>query len=131
MRFQFTLLTCLALFTTHAIAQQSPVASRPVPQWLQAKIASFEKASPSRPARSIYLTRFSGKPAYYVSPTCCDIPSELYDESGHLLCYPDGGFAGGDGKCPAFVATPSVLSLVWSDSRQNAAPGDNAKQSKQ
>jgi hypothetical protein len=41
----------------------------------------------------------------------------LYDADGKLLCYPAGGFAGGDGRCPAFAADERRMRLVWRDKR--------------
>ena len=66
---------------------------------------------------------YQGKAAYYVSSACCDIPSELYDATGSLVCYPDGGFAGGDGRCPSFTFLANTVSVVWRDDRgQNPGP---------
>ena len=72
------------------------------PVWMQSKIAEYKRLPPFRPPRSVVATLHEGRNVYYVSSACCDIPSELYDEQGTLLCYPDGGFAGGDGRCRSF-----------------------------
>ena len=84
--------------------------------WLASKIAGFERSAPSSPPRAILRTTYQDKTAYYVTPACCDIPSELYDEQGALLCFPDGGFAGGDGKCPGFALAGNPRE-VWRDAR--------------
>ena len=81
-----------------AVACAQPTAGER-PPWLQTKISLHESLAPSSPPRAILRTSYQGKTVYYVSPACCDIPSELYDEGGTLLCFPDGGFAGGDGRC--------------------------------
>jgi hypothetical protein len=85
------------------------------PPWLARKIAEFEASPRASPPRSVLRTIYAGKTAYYVPPTCCDIPSELYDERGTLLCYPEGGFAGGDGRCPDFTLNAPLV--VWQDQR--------------
>jgi hypothetical protein len=54
-----------------------------------------------------FETTYKGRTAYYYPPRCCDIPSRLLDEQHKLICYPSGGFAGGDGKCPQFIFTES------------------------
>ena len=110
------LMTALAIA---ACAQERPVLLQP--PWLQLKIAEFQKLPPFQPPRAILQAAYQGKTVYYVSPACCDIPSELYDQGGTLLCFPDGGFAGGDGRCPAFKLTGSGVSTVWRDER-SAAP---------
>lgn len=69
------------------------------PDWLVKKLEIYQKYDPLIIATK---TEYNGKVAYYISPRCCDIPSELYDESGTLICFPGGGLAGGDGKCPSF-----------------------------
>ena len=96
------------------------------PAWLQDKITGFKNLPPFNPPRSIVATRHEGKKVYYVSAACCDIPSELYDESGTLLCYPDGGFAGGDGRCRSFFLGRAPTVTVWRDERSVAAPASGA-----
>jgi len=70
------------------------------PEWLINKIDAYQKSHPYITAR---LTQYQGKIAWYIPSRCCDIPSELYDEAGTLICHPDGGLAGADGKCPLFA----------------------------
>ena len=110
----------LALLSA-ACAQPTAGARSP---WLQTKISLHESLALSSPPRAILRTNYQGKTVYYVSPACCDIPSELYDEGGALLCFPEGGFAGGDGRCPTFVL-PDNAATVWSD-RRLATPRINA-----
>jgi hypothetical protein len=44
---------------------------------------------------------------------------ELFDESGILLCAPDGGITGrGDGRCPDFFDERREELRVWADNRQ-------------
>jgi len=87
------------------------------PVWLETKIAEYKSLPPFNPPRSIIATKYDGKNVYYISPACCDIPSELYDEKGTLLCHPDGGFAGGDGRCRSFVLDSGPHTTVWRDER--------------
>jgi hypothetical protein len=101
------------------------------PPWLRLKITEYQRLPPFSPPRSILRANFEGKTVYYVSPACCDIPSELYDEGGSLLCYPDGGFAGGDGKCPAFTFVGNSVSFIWRDNRSKSAQPVKAPARKQ
>lgn len=108
----FTSVAALAILQ---VACALPIEGDRAP-WLQSKISEYERLAPGNPPRAILRTTYEGKTVYYVTPTCCDIPSELYDERGALLCYPSGGFAGGDGRCPAFTLAASA-SAVWRDQR--------------
>jgi hypothetical protein len=90
------------------------------PAWIRERAAQLEALPAGRPPRALYRAQLDGKPIYYLTPTCCDIPSELYDADGKLLCYPSGGFAGGDGRCPGFVGDEKRMRLVWRDKRGEA-----------
>jgi hypothetical protein len=70
-----------------------------MPDWLIHKIQTYQISHPYIGAQ---LTEYEGRVAWYIPPRCCDIPGELYDGSGNLICHPDGALAGADGKCPAF-----------------------------
>src|SRR5437764_2630070 len=94
--------------------------SETIPAWMKDRTAQLEALPAGRPPRAIYAATHEGKPVYYLTPTCCDIPSELYDADGKLLCFPSGGFADGDGRCPAFVADEKRMRLVWRDKRGDA-----------
>ena len=102
--------------TASTVAQ--PPQTNGLPVWLAAKVAEFQRLPPFNPPRSILRTQYQGKVAFHISPACCDIPSELYDEQGVLLCFPTGGFAGGDGRCPGFLLDEGQATLVWRDARQ-------------
>jgi hypothetical protein len=88
-----------------------------MPAWVKAMTAQLEALPAGHPPRAIYRATLGDKTVFYLTPTCCDIPSELYDADGKLLCYPSGGFAGGDGRCPAFAADEKRMRLVWRDKR--------------
>jgi hypothetical protein len=87
------------------------------PAWIKERAAQLEALPVGHPPRAIYRATLDGKTVYYLTPTCCDIPSELYDADGKLLCYPSGGFAGGDGRCPTFVIDEQRMRVVWRDKR--------------
>ena len=87
-----------------------------LPSSVRDRIAEFEAVAPARPPRSVYRTDYGGRPAYFITSACCDIPSELYDERGTLICYPGGSFAGGDKRCPGY-GLPASATLVWQDKR--------------
>lgn len=86
------------------------------PAWLAARIAELERLPPANPPREIYRLEYQGRVAYLLTPTCCDIPAELHEESGELICYPYGGFAGSDPRCPDVTAL-RTSAPVWRDPR--------------
>ncbi len=48
----------------------------------------------------VYQYTNHGQIVYLISPGCCDMFEELYDEECNYICAPSGGFTGkGDGKC--------------------------------
>jgi hypothetical protein len=83
-------------------------------------IESHESAPPANPPASIWRYRYKDRVVFYVPPSCCDLPSELYDIEGNLICGPDGGLTGkGDGKCPDFFEQRQEELRVWGDPRAN------------
>jgi hypothetical protein len=108
------LMACMCLLSMGGCAVAE---SDTAPAWLKARTAQLEALPAGHPPRAIYQGTLEGKPVFYLTPTCCDIPSELYDADGKLLCYPSGGFAGGDGRCPKFVVDEKRMRLVWRDKR--------------
>jgi len=111
----------IAIALAALVACATPAATPPapdVPDWLARRIAAIQAAPAAHPPRSVYLTEIAGAPAYYVTPTCCDIPSELYDARGALVCHPDGGFAPGDPRCPHWARDRRRFDLLWKDTRQ-------------
>jgi hypothetical protein len=113
------LLAC-ALSIVSASACTVVVATSSQPAWVQATISRYAGLPVASPPRAILRTTYSGRTVYFVTATCCDIPSELYEESGELICFPDGGFAGGDGRCPSFTLPPNSVT-VWRDARSAKA----------
>jgi hypothetical protein len=87
------------------------------PDWLDAYIAQIESEPVSNPPSAIYSYRYHGETVYYRTSRLFDIQSEVYDEEGRLLCRPDGGAGGGDGRCPDFLETRTEERLVWRDPR--------------
>jgi hypothetical protein len=86
--------------------------------WLQDLIRSIEETPVSNPPTVIYEYKYRQQAVYFVPQRCCDIPSDLYDRDGQLLCHPDGGFTGaGDGRCPDFFDARTDERVVWRDPR--------------
>ena len=104
-----------------AVGGAAAYAADTQPDWLARKIALMESLPPASPARAFYRVEFNGRTAYLLTPTCCDIPAELYDEGGELICYPYGGFAPGDARCPGFSALRRTPPL-WRDTRRDVRP---------
>jgi len=93
-------------------------ASMPMPTWLQSKIDQFKASPPKNPPVQVYSCRYNNQDVYYITPYCCDVYGELYDSTGNLLCYPDGGISGtGDGRCSDFFQNRTGVVLVWKDNR--------------
>jgi hypothetical protein len=88
------------------------------PLWVTALIAKYATEPVGNPPQSIWRYKFKGQTVYYTPPQCCDQMGILYDASGTIICYPDGGLTGkGDGRCPDFSTLRSNEKLVWQDAR--------------
>jgi hypothetical protein len=98
-----------------------------LPLLLEARVLQLQMTAPAGAGRTILRTRFGDRTVYYLSPACCDLPSELYDASGRLICYPSGGFAGGDGRCPRFAFDPVTAIEVWRDPRARPAAASSTQ----
>ncbi len=89
------------------------------PAWLQSLISQIEAEPVTNPPSSIFRYRYRGAVVYFRPSRCCDLPSDVFDRDGGLLCHPDGGFSGGgDGRCADFFSTRSDEELVWQDPRR-------------
>lgn len=88
------------------------------PKWVNQLIGQFEKQPVGNPPLSIWRYDYNSQTVYFVPAHCCDIPSVVYDASGNVLCYPDGGITGkGDGRCDDFFDQRSHEQLIWQDAR--------------
>jgi hypothetical protein len=88
------------------------------PAFVDRLIVEMRSESVRNPPAAIWRYRYDGNEVYYVPPSCCDVPSELYDQDGNLLCSPDGGLTGrGDGRCPDFFDQRSEETQIWRDER--------------
>jgi hypothetical protein len=93
----------------------NPAARAP---WINALIARYEAEPVANPPHRVLSYRYREQTVYYVPPSCCDQPSTLYDQSGEVVCAPDGGLTGrGDGRCEDFSRLRSDEALVWADPR--------------
>lgn len=91
--------------------------------WLKSMVDKLESDPLRNPPARLYRYTYRDATVYYLPAACCDIPSELFDAAGRLVCLPDGGFTGdGDGRCTDFFATRSGCELVWADPRAKAGP---------
>ena len=113
-------LCAVLALVTPAAAADAPAPD--VPDWLAARL----RATTAGPAgdRPAWVARYEyrGGTVYYLPPRCCDIPSELYDAVGNLLCRPDGGFVDGDEHCPDFLARRRGGEIVWSGEQGRVGP---------
>jgi hypothetical protein len=101
----------------------APAVSNDLPPFVLALIESHESATVANPPASIWRYKYKGRVVFYVPPSCCDVPSELYDSDGNLICGPDGGLTGrGDGQCADFFEQRTEESRVWKDPRAGSRP---------
>ncbi len=108
----------LAAGLAPACSHDFPAITEPVPSWLAVLIRGFEGQPVADPPLYVARYEYQGQVVYYVPPRCCDIPSDLYDSSGRILCHPDGGFSGaGDGRCPNFFTQRTNEKIIWRDPR--------------
>jgi hypothetical protein len=88
------------------------------PPFVERLITEFEAGPKKNPPGSIWRYRYGDRVVYYVPPSCCDIPGQLYDSNGEFICAPDGGITGrGDGKCPDFFSVRADELRIWIDDR--------------
>jgi hypothetical protein len=88
------------------------------PKSIEMKIKDISRDGVRNPPASVWQYNYQDQIVYYIPPHCCDIPSELFDANGNLICSPDGGFTGkGDNKCPDFFTTRTEEKLIWKDNR--------------
>lgn len=86
-----------------------------LPRWLHDKIVQAERNPGS--FEEVWVYKYKGQSVYLFLPGCCDRYSELYDESGKLICKPGGGITGkGDGKCRNFIKKRKYGVLLWKPS---------------
>lgn len=88
--------------------------------WLSQKIQQLQQDKPANPPAKIYRYTYNNQEVYYLTSRCCDIPGQLYDREGNILCEPDGGITGrGDGRCPDFFEKRTNETLIWEDKRES------------
>ncbi|MEZ5541049.1 MAG: hypothetical protein R3F42_03300 [Pseudomonadota bacterium] len=100
----------------HAVGCTSGDPGRPA--FVEQMIAQLRDSEQRNPPAQIWRYAYKGMAVYYVTPYCCDVPGELYDDAGKYICAPDGGIDGrGDGRCPEFYRERRDAALVWADPR--------------
>lgn len=105
------------LVFSHTVAAQS------LPAFIQEYIEEFLSAPVGDAPASIWKYSYRGDEVFYIPfvEICCDIPSEVRDSEGLLICQPEGGFTGdGDGRCQDFYQRRTKGEIVWRDPRAEA-----------
>jgi Domain of unknown function (DUF6970) len=88
------------------------------PPFVDRLVARLRTDVKRNPPASIWRYTYKGVEVLYVPPYCCDVPGELYDRAGNVICSPDGGISGeGDGACRDFFSERSDEQIVWADTR--------------
>ena len=117
----FLVLATLVIGAAACSSSSSPSEPAAAPPWLQALIAQIEAEPVTNPPSAIFRYRYAGDTVYFRPGRCCDLPSDLYNETGELICHPDGGITGrGDGRCPDFFSARSSEQLIWRDPRRSS-----------
>ena len=100
------------------VASCAAAAGADWPPFVDNLIAQQQAEPKKNPPGKIWRYRYRGQDVFYVPPSCCDVPSDLYAADGTRLCSPDGGMTGrGDGKCADFFDARTDEVLVWADPR--------------
>jgi len=108
----------LALSLGAACTIERTAGSEARPAWLTALIEDLEAEPVANPPALIARYEYQGRTVYYLPPRCCDIPSNVYDDGGAILCHADGGIGGdGDGRCPDFFSARKNGAVIWRDTR--------------
>ncbi len=108
----------VALGLSAACATERPVDGEPLPAWLTGLIQQLESQPVTNPPAFIARYEYRDEVVYYLPARCCDIPSNLYNAVGTIVCHPDGGFSGtGDGRCADFFAERKNEKVLWRDLR--------------
>lgn len=110
------LVLVLCACNTSKSPTKQPEPNNEFPAWMMNIIYELERQQPNNPPAKIIQYEYRGKIVYWVTGRCCDIPSELYDNEGTLMCQPDGGFTGkGDGRCPDFFEQRKDEKMIWEE----------------
>ncbi len=88
-------------------------------EWLKNLIRQLRQEESANPPAKIYRYTYKGEVVYHLTGRCCDLPGQVYDISGNVICEPDGGITGkGDRRCTDFFETRSDETLIWEDNQE-------------
>jgi hypothetical protein len=88
------------------------------PEWLTALIRDLENQPVANPPAFIARYDYRDQAVYYLPARCCDIPSNVYNVVGTIICHADGGLGGaGDGRCSDFLSARKNEKIIWRDPR--------------
>lgn len=104
-----------------AVVGCAPAVEGELPPFVMQRIERYSAGPVSNPPAAIWRYTYKGRVVFYLPPSCCDVPGELYDGDGNVICGPDGGLTGaGDGNCADFFGQRSDGVRVWHDTRAGA-----------
>ena len=105
--------------TVEATPEGSKVVLDSLPVCVKVLIEKMKSEPVTNPPSKVYSYLYKGKKVYYVPPVCCDMFSDLYNDSCRLMGHPDGGFTGrGDGKFSDFDTAKKHEKILWEDTRK-------------
>lgn len=104
---------------TISVTLLSPPPTSEYPVWIKKLIMEVESYPAQDPRVSLTQYEYKNQIVYYLPAyQCCDFFSSLYNESGDVICAPDGGFTGrGDGRCSDFFTIRQNGKVIWQDPR--------------
>jgi hypothetical protein len=110
--------TALVLAVALSAACATATSVRGTPDWVTALIQDLESQPVANPPAFIARYEYRGQTVYFLPSRCCDIPSNVYNVSGTIICHADGGLRGaGDGRCADFFSARKDEKIVWRDAR--------------
>lgn len=88
-------------------------------EWLKNLIRQLRQEKPANPPAKIYRYTYREQVVYHLTGRCCNLPGQVYDINGNVICEPDGGITGkGDRRCTDFFETRSNKTLIWEDNQE-------------
>ena len=106
-----------------ATIEDAPEGSKVVvdslPVCVKVLIEKMKSEAVINPPGKVYSYMYRNKKVFYVPAICCDMFSDLYNDSCRIMGHPDGGFTGrGDGNFKDFDTAKTQEKLLWEDSRK-------------
>ncbi|MCY7291827.1 MAG: hypothetical protein LH615_06550 [Ferruginibacter sp.] len=105
--------------TVETVPEGSMVVLDSLPVCVKVLIEKMKSEPVTNPPGKVYSYIYKNKKVFYVPAVCCDMFSDLYNDSCRIMGHPDGGFTGlGDGNFADFDTAKKQEKLLWADTRK-------------